>query len=221
MDPEATMSPPSPPADETYVVSVPSTQGEDLPSGWSTAVSPIDGRVYYWNSSTGATSWTHPNFPDSTTIPPPPPAKIETAPSLGDYSGIIAARSTMDFDKDIEVGSSTITTKADYYAMAEKGGFHDFDPNEPINSHRFYSIVALILFFPLGIFALCQSCNTVSKWKQGRYAEAHDRSQQTLLFSHISCAVGFCFWMYLFFFSGPGPWGLEWPVWWPHFDFAA
>lgn len=32
-----------------------------LPDGWTTAVSPEDGRVYYWETHTGRTSWVHPN----------------------------------------------------------------------------------------------------------------------------------------------------------------
>lgn len=213
------MDPPTQPlTEETNVVSAPST--EDLPSGWETAVSPIDGRVYYWNSSTGATSWTHPNFPQSTSIPPPPPTNLETAPSMGDFSGIIAARSTSDYDRDIEVGSSTISSKADFHAMSDKGDFGEYDPDQPINCHRFYSIVAMILFFPLGVVAFCRSINTVSKWKQGRYETAHDCSQQTLLFSRISCIMGVGFWSYFLYcyFSGPGPFVMEFPAeWWPQY----
>lgn len=220
MDPESTTRP-SPPADTSNVAPDPSTEADDLPEGWSTAVSPIDGRVYYWNSSTGATSWTHPNLAGSIEVPPPPTANIVTAPSIGDYSGIIAARSSVDYekDKDIEVGSSTLTSKTDYAAMTDKGDFHDYDPNqECINSHRWYSVIAFILFFPLGMIALCRSCSTVSKYKQGRYATAHDHSQQTLLFSRISCIVGICLWSYIAYciYAGPGPGVIEIPAnWWP------
>jgi len=216
-DPEeqvgVTMAPPPPSdSDSKRGVSIGNTQGANLPPNWSTAVSQEDGRVYYWNSATGATSWIHPNFFKSPV--PSPPAKTDinasmtSVPSMGDASGIIEAR------------SSTISVVGDFHAMADKeqqGDFHDYDPTQPINSHRLYSIAAFILFFPLGIFALVQSCRVVSNWKQQKYEKAHDKSQQALLYSRISCAIGICFWVYYLFFSGPGPFVLDlhWP--WPIF----
>mmetsp|Transcript_25026 Transcript_25026/g.54874 ORF Transcript_25026/g.54874 Transcript_25026/m.54874 type:complete len:223 (+) Transcript_25026:95-763(+) len=222
MDPDSPTRP-SPPADTSNVTAV---HAGDLPEGWSTAVSPIDGRVYYWNSSTGATSWTHPNVTGSTPIPAPPTNNgIDMVPSMGDFSGIIAARSTSvddECEKDIEVGSSTLTSKTEYAAMTDKGDFHDYDPNQAtIRTHRWYSILAFILFFPLGMIALCRSCSTVSKYKQGRFETAHDHSQQTLLFSRISCIIGVFFWSYIAycFFAGPGPYVLEIPAeWWPRME---
>eukprot|EP00536_Pseudo-nitzschia_multiseries_P003615 jgi/Psemu1/302055/fgenesh1_kg.56_\ len=221
MDPESSTRP-SPPAD-TSKVTVPSTDAAALPEGWSTAVSPIDGRVYYWNASTGATSWTHPSVTSSAPAPSPAAVDIDTAPTLGDYSGIIATR-TVSVDMDLEVGSSTLTSKTDYAAMTDtdKPDFHEYDPNQAvINSHRLYSILALILFFPLGMIALCRSFSTVSKYRQGRYATAHDHSQQTLLFSRISCIIGVIMWSYVAycFYAGPGPYVLEIPDnWWPRMD---
>jgi len=204
MDPEP--MPPTPTAD------VPVTQSDDLPEGWSTAVSPIDGRVYYWNSTTGETSWKHPNAPGATAVPPPPtPDVIEAVPSIGDYSGIIAARST----RDLEEGSP----HTNYSAMTEKGAFRDYDPNQAvINSYRCLSFFAFILFPPLGIIALCRSCCTRSKYHQGRYETAHEYSQQTLMFSRISIIMGVGLWGYLIYcyFAGPGPYVFEIPMeWWP------
>lgn len=211
---------PPPPADDSnnIGVSTGNTQGANLPPNWSTAVSPQDGRVYYWNSVTGETSWTHPNF--TGTLPPPPPndeirTSLTAVPSMGDASGIMETRSNGTF-VDPFVGSSGV---GDFHAMVDKqheiGDFHDYDPSKPIDSHRFYSIFAFILFFPLGIFALIQSCAVVSKWKQAKYADAHDKSQQALLYSRISCSIGICFWIYYLFFSGPGPFVIDWH--WPAF----
>eukprot|EP00537_Pseudo-nitzschia_pungens_P011743 CAMPEP_0172392322 /NCGR_PEP_ID=MMETSP1061-20121228/8491_1 /TAXON_ID=37318 /ORGANISM="Pseudo-nitzschia pungens, Strain cf. pungens" /LENGTH=228 /DNA_ID=CAMNT_0013123145 /DNA_START=92 /DNA_END=778 /DNA_ORIENTATION=+ len=228
MEPEPSPRP-SPPADIPNVPSITTTSSAvDLPAGWSTAVSPIDGRVYYWNASSGATSWSHPNMTSpprvaaTPSVAAQPTTPIEMAPSLGDYSGIIAARSSMDKEKDIEVGSSTLTSKTEYAAMTDKGDFHDYDPKQAvINSHRLLSILALILFFPLGMIAFCRSLSTVTKYRQGRFATAHDHSQQTLLFSRISIIIGVLMWSYVAycFFAGPGPYVLEVPDnWWPRWE---
>lgn len=207
---------PPPPSDSTKNgIAIGNKLGANLPPNWSTAVSQDDGRVYYYNVETGDTTWTHPNY-FSSPVPPPPsdngddtergiagsPSAVTKAPSMGDASGILNARSR---DTVSNTGGS------DFHPMVDKGdyGMNDYNPNEPIDSHRFYAIVAFLLFFPLGIFAVCQSCNTVSKWKQQKYAEAHDKSQQVLLFSRISCVLGIAFWVYFLFFSRPGPFVLD------------
>lgn len=210
MDPES--EPRSTPPEDKTSVATASTQEAVLPEGWSTAVSPIDGRKYYWNQSTGATSWTHPSTGGAAAAPAPVSSPIITALSLGEFSGIMAARSAA-IDKDVETG------KTDYAAMDDKGDFHEYDPNQAvINSHRCYSIIAFLLFFPLGMIALCKSCSVVSKYHQGRYKTAHDHSQQTLLFSRISCIIGVCLWSYIGYclWAGPGPGVIEIPAeWWP------
>lgn len=197
-------------------VTIAGTQGANLPLNWSTAVSPEDGRVYYWNSVTGATRWTHPNF--STVTPPPPPSESK-GPIIGGASGILQQLSSTISGG--VYGENTVPAHSNnnsFHAMVDKdSGFHDYDPTQAINSHRVYSICALILFFPLGIFAVIQSHKVVSQWKLERYEQAHDHSQQTLLYSRISCSIGICFWIYFFFFSGPGPFAIEWDWHWPAF----
>jgi len=215
--------PPSDDADSKKGVSIGNTQGANLPSNWSTAVSQQDGRVYYWNSATGATSWIHPNFFKSPVPCPPTGAaafeRSQTiAPVMSDSSGIMESRS---ITRTVSVGCDSNGGSGgggdDFHAMIDKD-FPAYDPAKPINSHRVYSICAFLLFFPLGIFALIQSCQVVSKWKEQKYEQAHDKSHQALLYSRISCSIGICFWVYLCFFTGPGPFHIDvhWP--WPMFD---
>ena len=210
MEPEATSTPAV-------------TETAPLPDGWVTAVSPVDGRAYFYNASTDATTWTHPSAPGADIVDTPLVEGIQIVPSLGDYSGIIANRSTMDFgesrnksteDNDIEQGGV-------YTKMTE------YDPKQPINCHRCYSIFALILFFPLGMIAFCKSLSTVSNWKQERYEKAHNCSQAVLLFSRISCIIGIGFWSYFAYclFAGPGKYVMEvppeWiPDWFPDYNQA-
>ena len=53
---EASMAPPPPPAGPP-----PGTMAQIMPPGWTSAVDPASGRVYYANATTGATSWTYPS----------------------------------------------------------------------------------------------------------------------------------------------------------------
>mmetsp|Transcript_8527 Transcript_8527/g.17779 ORF Transcript_8527/g.17779 Transcript_8527/m.17779 type:complete len:205 (-) Transcript_8527:231-845(-) len=200
MDPEASLQ----------VETKPDTEGEDLPlpEGWTTAISPVDGRNYFFNESTGATSWKHPSLPGKTAFDTPPAYDINTIPSLGDDSGIMANRSTVvGDDEDIEGG---------YTKMS------DYGPNNTIYSHRVYSVIALILFFPLGVIAVCRSMTVVSRYIQGQYEQAHAASKQTLAFARISCIIGVISWSYFAYcyFNGPGPYVLDFPPeWWPDFKY--
>ena len=213
------------------------TGAPPLPAGWEEAVSPVDGRVYFYNASTGATSWTHPSVSGENNVVPPPPKEvpsppkedIENVPSVGDYSGILANRSTMVDDQPVLQNKSTLTTSVAPAAadidVVEEGLYtklSDYDPAQPIDSHRCYSVIAMILFFPLGVFAFCSSLSTVTKWHQGEYEKAHDRSQRALVFSRISVGIGAAFWAYFFYcyFAGPGPYNFIPPEWYPdvHFE---
>lgn len=213
MEPEA-----SPPTIQTEAPETP------LPEGWENAVSPVDGKKYYYNAGSGVTSWAHPGIPGSQVVEAPSNDVVETAPSIGDYSGIIANRSTMvDYGGDLS-NKTTLTTQAD--KDVEEGDVYtkmtEYDPKEPIRSHRCYSVIAMILFFPLGAIAFCKSFATVSQWKQEQYEKAHNSGQQALLFSRISCIIGAIFWSYFFYclFAGPeAPFVVDVPAeWWPDID---
>ena len=202
MEPEATPAT-TPSTDEPPAAPAAAETSEPLPDGWETAVSPVDGRAYFYNPTTGATSWTHPSLPATN---PEPTPDIQDVPSIGDFSGIIANRTVEDYgDKtaDVEAGMYTKMT--------------DYDPKQPIHTHRCYAVIATILFLPLGAIALCKSFSCAKKWKQELYEKAHDDSRKALLFSRISCIIGVLFWSYFAycFFMGPaGPGVVEIPQEW-------
>lgn len=205
------------------------TDAPPLPEGWEEAVSPVDGRIYFYNAATGATSWTHPGASGENAVPAPPKEEIATTPSLGDYSGILANRSTMIDESPVVQAKSTLTTSEAPAAVnpavdVEEGLYtkmSDYDPAQPIDSHRCYSVIAMILFFPLGVFAFCSSLSTVTKWHQGQYEKAHDRSQRALVFSRISVVIGAVFWAYFIYcyFAGPGPYNFIPAHWYPDVHF--
>jgi len=152
MEPEAT---PTPSTDEPPAAPAAAETSEPLPDGWETAVSPVDGRAYFYNPTTGATSWTHPSLPATN---PESTPDIQDVPSVGDFSGIIANRTVEDYgDKTADVESGM------YMKMT------DYDPKQPIHTHRWYAVLATILFLPLGAIALCKSFSCAKKWKQELY----------------------------------------------------
>lgn len=214
-DEENIEAPPPPSDSDQNGISIGNKLGSNLPPNWAAAVSQSDGRVYYYNTQTKETSWMHPNYFKSPIPPPsgnaPDIVTSQTSVSMGDASGIMKARSDND---GIHVFHAMVD-KSDS-GKADSGIFPSstYNPNEPINSYRCYSIVAFILFFPLGIFAMYQSFSCVSQWKQQKFALAQHKSQEALLLSRISCALGFFFWVYYLFFSGPGPFALDfqWPA---------
>jgi len=192
---------------------------DTLPDGWETAVSPVDGRVYYFNSLTGATSWAHPSVAPATAVAAPPDHNVQNILSLGTSSGIMQNRSGIMHTRSKEL-EKAIAKEFENDEEAIYTKMTDYHPRRPINSHRCYSVVAMLLFFPLGMIAVCKSFGTVSLWKQERYEAAHDKSQQALLFARISTIIGVLFWGYFAYcyYAGPGPYVLEIPAnWWPDF----
>jgi hypothetical protein len=83
---------------------------------------------------------------------------------------------------------------------------HDGLMNDSIRPKRYqcYSVLALVLFFPLGIFALISSLKVDSAWDAGRRDAGIRASRRALLLSRISVAIGAAFWIWFIFFRGPG-----------------
>lgn len=212
MEPETT--PPT-----TEPIAEPTPEPKPLPEGWEEAVSPVDGRVYYYNAASGATSWTYPSNsePVEDEVQTAPSYVPTIVPSIGDFSGILANRSTMTVSasKSMDPPAANDVETGIYTKMT------DYDPAQPINTHRCYSVLALILFFPLGVFALFSSFSTVTKWHAGQYEKAHDCSQRTVLLSRISCIIGVLFWGYFTYcyLAEPGPYNFIPREWYPEVHF--
>lgn len=176
----------------------PPSYGADssLPPGWASAVSPQDGRMYFWEKSTGKTTWTHPSVlstqPPYLAMAPAPTsarqpmihqsaaANVTSTLSLDSAnSGIIASRSMKSYDQDTKISQRPRT-------------------------YQCYAILATLLFFPLGLFALIYSFKVESAWTSHRNVDCIRYSRRALLFSRISIAVGVVFWIFFIFFREPG-----------------
>jgi hypothetical protein len=190
------LQPPPPPP--TYL---------SLAPGWTTAISPQDGRIYYWEKATGKTSWTPPIAPltyqpNVVMTPPSAPTRpsMPTQPLPNDTStrsldrarsGIIASRSMKDHHS-IDHNTAMIV------------GY-----SQRPTTHQCYAIVATILFFPLGLFALIYSLKVESAWNASRTNDSIRYSRRALLFSRVSAAFGAVFWIWFLFFRGPGGFDLD------------
>jgi hypothetical protein len=176
-----------PPPPATSVGAAGTTHLASLPPGWATAVAQ-DGRIYYWEQSTGKTTWTHPSIQP----PPPPPVEHMISPSMSSRSGIMATRSLKSHPSMNEYDTP-------------------FNASRRPDSHQCFAIVSIILFFPIGLCALLQSLRVDDAWDAARYGDAVNHSRQALLYGRLSCALGAIFWIYWIFFSGPGEFHFEWP----------
>ena len=169
-----------------------------LPPGWATAVDPHDGRIYYYERASGQTSWAHPSanqknhhhphhntggVPSALPLSPPPPS------------------------------SSFLPSNNPGQLYPYNTTHADYDPrwarSRPDN-HQCSAVTALVLFFPLGIFAIYHSYKTDASWKAGKYGDAVVHARQAKQYASWGTTLGILFWILWFFFRrGKGEW--EWP----------
>jgi hypothetical protein len=191
--------PPPPPSDQEEKPFV------ALPTGWSTAISPEDGRIYYWEEATGRTSWTHPLAVPPTQAPQqsplPPPNDLPQA-SRTFWSGGNGHRKT---SKNFLGGMHM--TRSEYHDTP-------FNATQRAGNHQCYAVTALVLCFPMGAFAMYHSIQVDRAWEQTRFGDAVNHSRQASKFACFGTFIGVCFWIYwLLFHNGNSLFE------WPDFDF--
>lgn len=164
--------PPPPPSD-------PLNDWQKLPPGWTTAYSPKDGRIYYWEKSTGKTSWTHP-----LATPSPP----------------------MDFAPDTaQMGQNNSRGffNRPWNMFSNRAEFHDtpWTATRRPNNHQCYAMAALVLCFPVGVCAVFQSIMVDRAWSDGQYGDAVNHSRQASQYACFGSFIGVIFWIWFFFFE--------------------
>lgn len=147
---------------------------QTLPPGWSTATSALDGRIYYWDKSTGRTSWTHPMAT---------PIMMESTRQEGRRGGWAGFQPW-------EILPSATRTE-----------YHDtpWNASRRPNNHQCSSMGALVLCPPLGVCAVYQSFAVDQAWADGRYGDAVNHSRQASQYSGYGNFLGFLFWVWYFF----------------------
>mmetsp|Transcript_13671 Transcript_13671/g.25636 ORF Transcript_13671/g.25636 Transcript_13671/m.25636 type:complete len:220 (-) Transcript_13671:176-835(-) len=178
-----------------------SMETPSLPPGWATAVSPKDGRLYYWEKSTGNTSWTHPAITPTQQQPAvAAPVGVQTAnavPATPPQQRQVLTSISLDSDAESGImASRTMKTNASVE--------NPINGSRRPNTHQGYATLATILFFPIGLFALVNALKVDQAWDSGRYGSAIKHSRASILYSRIACGTGAVFWIYFLFFRGPG-----------------
>ena len=184
-----------------------------LPAGWSSAISG-GGHVYFYEQSSGRTSWNHPNefLPRTSSSSdaaaaaavPPPPSPSPPPPQPSSWSR------PMRIVRNKNPSNNDATTTSAGLLLND-----DRRPHE----HACLAIVACIVFIPLGMISLIYSLKVDSAWTKGHTRQSLKYSRRAQIFGQLACTLGAIFWIYWIFFSGPAgagwvPMELHWPVEW-------
>jgi hypothetical protein len=185
--------PPPPPSDVIYL---------SLPPGWAATTS-HDGRTYYWEMATGKTSWTLPSAPmtyQPNVAMAPAHAVAPTPPFMPSQQPVnVTSTKFMDRGRSGIIASRSMKDSDNYdHAMDAASGY-----SQRPTTHKCYAIVATILFFPLGLFALIYSLKVESAWDASRIFDSFRYSRRALLFSRAAITFGAVFWIWFLFFRGP------------------
>mmetsp|Transcript_14859 Transcript_14859/g.17578 ORF Transcript_14859/g.17578 Transcript_14859/m.17578 type:complete len:260 (-) Transcript_14859:554-1333(-) len=168
-----------------------------LPHGWKTAHRKSDGRIYYWQLSTGTTSWSHPSaiLTPSERLQERPTATTTFLTAIGfikksEQGGVEGTTPGLD-------GGSGGTRRR----TIGGGGYSD-SPNTAYrhpDSHQCCACFSCLVFPPLGICAVVHSVLTGRRWNEGRYGESHEHSRQAYNYAWWAVAVflGIVLWQYL------------------------
>ncbi|KAL7574987.1 hypothetical protein ACA910_010805 [Epithemia clementina (nom. ined.)] len=198
--------PPPPPPTPTSPPRLPPNPNYDhpysaIPPGWSTAVDPQDGRIYYWELATGQRSWTHP------LAPPPPPSSSNLPVSIRTRGGPGGGGNSRG--GGYYMNHATIM---EHDFLAHANDEHPRFAHRRPDNHQCSAVAAVVLCFPLGILALYHSWQTDVAWKGGRYGDSVVHARQAPQYASWGIAIGSIFWMLWFFFRrGNDQW--MWPDW--------
>lgn len=156
-------------------------QWETLPPGWASAYSPRDERVYYWEISTGRTTWTHPMM--QACIAAPPTSSSQNVAFVP--TGAPLPRNNRN------VWGYSSENRTDLYDTP-------LNATRRPNNHQCYAMAALILCFPIGLCAIYQSCMVDRSWSHGNYGNAVNHSRQATQYACFGTALGTAFWIWFF-----------------------
>lgn len=208
LQPTSSIPPPPPPPDEFV-----------LPPGWQTATRAPDGRLYYYHTETGQTTW---EYPGSTSLTTDTQQNEEEDTSLVDgmitgADGMMARYGYDEYRKYLpKVPPKPATTSAVAVpvgaAAATKNQTTNRNANETddtkeqgllesvTNSMREYQkkpnnntcllIMALLCCLPLGCCALMHRRNADRNYYQGNYGGARTSSTKATNYSGIACVIG-------------------------------
>lgn len=179
--------PPPPPADETHPWS-------RLPPGWTTTISRVDGRIYYWNQETGQASWTHPLAPvdQNPTLAPQQPPLFENDPLHPNRTRASRWRSPQ-YWRTWGNGPTDGMSRTEWWDTP-------LNASRRPENHQCYAVTALLLFFPVGFCACYHSWQVDRSWRYGRYGDAVNHSRQASNYACLGTFLGILAWAIWFLF---------------------
>jgi hypothetical protein len=168
-----------------------------LPEGWTTAVDPADGRIFYYNSSSGERSWRHPSAPP----------EGEHNDSSTKTNSIL--RKNTRFSNPLQEQQQLPPLPPN----ASLGGMYDEHPSHATgrpDNHQCDAFAALCFCPPVGILAMYHSIQVDRCWHQGLYGDSVNHARQAPKFAWFGILVGSVFWIYWIFFREND---FDWPDW--------
>jgi hypothetical protein len=166
-----------------------------LPEGWTTAVDPSDGRIFYYNNTSGERSWRHPS-----------------APPEDQYNSSTNTKTNENMGKNTRFGNHQQAFPPQP-PNASPGGMWNEQPSDATgrpDNHQCDAFVALCFCPPVGILALYHSIQVDRCWHQGLYGDSVNHARQAPKFAWFGILVGSIFWIYWIFFREND---FEWPDW--------
>jgi hypothetical protein len=174
-----------------------------LPEGWTTAVDPNDGRIFYHNNSTGERSWRHPSAPpdDQDNISNTKPKSILSKNT----------RFSNPFSKPQQEQQQQQQLPPP--PNASSGGMWNEHPSHATRrpeNHQCDAFVSLLFCPPVGVLAMYHSLQVDRCWHQGLYGDSVNHARQAPKYAWFGIFVGAIFWIYVIFFRRED---FRWPDW--------
>jgi hypothetical protein len=168
-----------------------------LPEGWTTAVDPTDGRIFYYNNSSGERSWRHPSAPPE------------------DHYNSSSTKMNTNMCENTRFSNPQQEQQQQLPPPpnVSSGGMWNEHPSHATrrpDNHQCDAFAALCFCPPVGIIALYHSIQVDRCWHQGLYGESVNHARQAPKFACFGIFVGIIFWVYwIFFHEGD----FKWPDW--------
>jgi hypothetical protein len=186
---------PPPPSDKILSSSHPFAC---LPQGWTTAVDPTDGHIYYHNNSTGQSSVRHPSAP-------PQDHSNNSSTNMNKNMG-----SNRNNNRNLQQQHQQQMPPPQHASPDGVWNEHPSHATRRPDNHQCDAFLALCLCPPVGILALYHSIQVDRCWQQGLYGDAVNHARQAPKYAWLGTLIGGIFWIYWLFFRD-NDW--EWPDW--------
>ena len=184
------LPPPPPPLQQAVMPQQhqPPTPQVQLPPGWYIASTKEDGQLYYYEQSSGRTSWVHPSL----------------------MMGMTAGNDLEHPPQPTHPNHQPLGLRPDY-------NYYDtpYNATKRPKNYQMYCVCSVLLFFPFGIIAMYHSLQVDVAWKQSRFGDSYNHSRQAKQYSGFANFLGLILWTYILLFRKESRL-VDWK--WPEFE---